>query len=1521
MLKGYKQLSTVKANNLVTREFKNKITKTRTVNYEKTMKLIKANIRNRKDLSEMKKISIQKLWKIYQNEQETQAITNEMIKLQNDAYFSVNSPVKEVLSRFHEALKKKGYHSELVGNTFDQLKKIYSTRGYLGYSGGDLAIHQLPKHTQFQKLIEAFEFGHVKGIEYNFQSSINMLKGLIGLRYKSLKLVTRVIDKLEAVITYNDNYDNEIEEYDKNFPLKYEIGANLQGKLINDSITNDKFKGYIEEIFKLKEEVIDEMDGGIEGDHENTEKTKDVKTEKTETEMDIEEFDVALDDLSKHLKDVKEDQVKFCESILRLRKIYFTLTRAQKKKFIGQNTNIMLDMLELEEQLIGFGIISPGERDRRLRHVQIPQGSWRLGPMIRQVVFETFGHTTNFDDFRKIVNALGVPAKEAEEAKAENPQIEEHLKLNIRQLGDNLYHLTEYAIQDKTDINPEDNCFDKYFSKTYQNPENELKAYYATSLNNQRDEAERERTKDRCQYYNDEDFQAPHLSYSKSFHVARDFLQRILPDILRLCGKQNAPQHECICILSAYANQNLSNEFGQILLAIRTSNVITNDSIKIEEIELWANFVEKIGNQPNNMINEQEKEYSVFTTLINKVLELENINNFMTINTYSKILKIGYEMASLNKIYEPLFVGLFKKLNTNAYWCNELSTVNNDTLIPNPKYMIYVYLSILYAETLGQIKISGDLSKFCQILQMSYKLHEPDNQDYNRDPIHEIFLKNLKKKYGQSENLLYKYKTDTKLLPIFKPDIVMTAGGLNALVSIYVKGPLEFNLFSNKNLNLKTFAEGNIIQNYLRAFVDKDTKILYIGYHTFMDDLDFNRSQNLGTDQTKLDELNEAFQKIQMSAKIPDNEFSLVKAADYSQLPADIFRVQFNRFCQVFDEILGQFGQRYNDQKIYNLRSNIFSFQRLREKIESSNKSLSPHELNYRLELQKQTLFNINNAQTELSDSIKAEFIAPVQSRYDFLKDDESKIYKELENLSIAIKDFQDTHNLLKTDKNFASFHGKKLGFELLGSEQPYNLPSLELMNYNLMKYTDYYTYSNWKKLCENYYSKIECNFPENRIMSAFQNSQFAPGIYPKPFSKRSLVRPLSFSMNWEIYAYNYPNVTKDEVVEYDQLAYNNSSANTPVEVDYISALLNLNMNLKIKPSEEALSKIFSLSVYDQLIQDKLISLKGRYSVFDNAKLHEPNVVYLQRDFDSYVEFIQKVYNAPLEEKSYMKFMKSQAVKNLKVRYYHEYLYKKQPMYYRKLKQQGKNQKSYFEQKKFIKKQYYYAIKQYDRDQWDSNGALKASVINDKKFVVVYDDSLFQSKKIYEVEKDADYIIANHDKQEFLKRKLIHAEENLIKMKIIHKISRNQGLSQLEKEFLVIWKQLLHDNGENALISDSYTKRSLTSQNEKDNLLQKDFCDVELKGKNLSLIDLLHELSLWINLDIIQAFERCWILEDKGKEWGINSLVYKDTGINNSSKAVLDLMEEIKWEKANMFQNDEIEHIVDLFGIDRGKNL
>ena len=40
--------------------------------------------------------------------------------------------------------------------------------------------------------------------------------------------------------------------------------------------------------------------------------------------------------------------------------------------------------------------------------------------------------------------------------------------------------------------------------------------------------------------------------------------------------------------------------------------------------------------------------------------------------------------------------------------------------------------------------------------------------------------------------------------------------------------------------------------------------------------------------------------------------------------------------------------------------------------------------------------------------------------------------------------------------------------------------------------------------------------------------------------------------------------------------------------------------------------------------------------------------------------------------------------------------------------------------------------------------------------------------------------------------------------------------------------------------------------------------------------------------------------------------------MNNTTLAIIDLMEEVKWEKANMFQDDEIKHIIDLFSINRG---
>jgi len=85
-----------------------------------------------------------------------------------------------------------------------------------------------------------------------------------------------------------------------------------------------------------------------------------------------------------------------------------------------------------------------------------------------------------------------------------------------------------------------------------------------------------------------------------------------------------------------------------------------------------------------------------------------------------------------------------------------------------------------------------------------------------------------------------------------------------------------------------------------------------------------------------------------------------------------------------------------------------------------------------------------------------------------------------------------------------------------------------------MLKYSDYFTYDNWKFAMEQTFNNIQCSIPENRITSSYKDSLITPGIYPTPFNKRILYRPLSFSMNWEVYAYNYPTISKEFLLKYE---------------------------------------------------------------------------------------------------------------------------------------------------------------------------------------------------------------------------------------------------------------------------------------------------------------------------------------------------------------------------------------------------
>ena len=205
--------------------------------------------------------------------------------------------------------------------------------------------------------------------------------------------------------------------------------------------------------------------------------------------------------------------------------------------------------------------------------------------------------------------------------------------------------------------------------------------------------------------------------------------------------------------------------------------------------------------------------------------------------------------------------------------------------------------------------------------------------------------------------MLYQSKLAYKILPQFKPDFIFTAGGINSLVGVYVKGPLEFNFYDNssKVLNVKTLAEGNTIQGFYKKNIDKDTKLLYVGYHSCLDRFPefYKNSRALEPSSKGINDLSEALMKIKSSARIPDSEFSLVKAADYSQLPADALRVEIGSIQEVLLDLAEGLKDYSVDENIFSARRNITAFVNLKAKIEQSNRALAPSELNYRLELLK----------------------------------------------------------------------------------------------------------------------------------------------------------------------------------------------------------------------------------------------------------------------------------------------------------------------------------------------------------------------------------------------------------------------------------------------------------------------------------------------------------------------------------------------------------------------------------------
>jgi len=157
----------------------------------------------------------------------------------------------------------------------------------------------------------------------------------------------------------------------------------------------------------------------------------------------------------------------------------------------------------------------------------------------------------------------------------------------------------------------------------------------------------------------------------------------------------------------------------------------------------------------------------------------------------------------------------------------------------------------------------------------------------------------------------------------------------------------------------------------------------------------------------------------------------------------------------------------------------------------------------------------------------------------------------------------------------------------------PSTIPSIELLNYNILRHAGYHTYDNWKQILDENFNEVQLYLPENRIQSFTNSSVINPGLYPSGIKRRVLYRPLSFSMNWEIYAYNYPGITKDHILRYENMAYDKKATNSTTnhdseqQISFITFLQNLNVNLKQHDPEVIVEKIYGFDFLEMLMKEQ----------------------------------------------------------------------------------------------------------------------------------------------------------------------------------------------------------------------------------------------------------------------------------------------------------------------------------------------
>ena len=206
--------------------------------------------------------------------------------------------------------------------------------------------------------------------------------------------------------------------------------------------------------------------------------------------------------------------------------------------------------------------------------------------------------------------------------------------------------------------------------------------------------------------------------------------------------------------------------------------------------------------------------------------------------------------------------------------------------------------------------------------------------------------------------------------------------------------------------------------------------------------------------------------------------------------------------------------------------------------------------------------------------------------------------------------------------------------------------------------------------------------------------------------------------------------------------------------------------------------------------------------------------------------------------------------------------------------------------------------------------------------------SCLMLEKVLSVTYDStDFVSAQQRKpiteNQTLSYRLSRAPLSLAKCAIISKASRSKQLSASETKFLNRWRKSVLNEDPSVFVLSKRFDMALRDLSDSDKAtLSKLGFNITATFDNMSVRDLIFELSETFNQSLIPEFEKQFAAESMYSTWHVNpEHVHRaELYVSNKRKLLLDRMEDFQWYNAGKFKQEDIDNIVEMFSIGRNKH-